>query len=163
MSPEPPAVGLSPESEMKYGRAAPGASAAARHSSNEPVGATNTKSSRTSQNAVASRSAPAATAARSHPVTTVTARSRGWSAHAYPTQIAASSTPAVASTSGTWAYSEAAGSSRVDVCSPGSSTGIGTQALTGRCEPTGRVERTSTRLRTARSLVSIASSCGAIR
>ena len=39
MSPEPPAVGLSPESETKYGFAAPGASAASRHSSNVPVGA----------------------------------------------------------------------------------------------------------------------------
>ncbi len=74
--------------------------------------------------------------------------------------MAASVTPSMASTSSTAAYTLLAGSIRVEVCSPASSTGTGTQALTGRGAPEAR---SSTRLRTARSLVSMWSSWGAIR
>jgi len=66
----------------------------------------------------------------------------------------------MASTSSTAAYTLLAGSMRVEVCSPASSTGTGTHAFTGRGAP---VASSSTRLRTARSLVSMWSSCGAIR
>ncbi len=81
MSPEPPAVGLSPVSLMKYGSWSE-ARASSRMPSKVPVGATKSKSPRAFQKPSARRSAPADTAARSVPVTTTAARLRGSSAQA---------------------------------------------------------------------------------
>ncbi len=80
-SPAPPAVGLSPVSLMKYGRAVE-ARASSRQSARVPVGATNSKSCRASQKPRANSSAPARTWGSDGPVTTTAARLRGSSAQA---------------------------------------------------------------------------------
>ena len=92
VSSAPPAPGLSPESEIQKGRAGE-AIASSRHSSKEPVGATKTKSCRTSHRAVASSRAAASTASGSSPWATIAAWQRGWSAQAKPIQQDTSVTP----------------------------------------------------------------------
>ena len=125
----PPAPGLSPESEMKKGLGP--SSAAARHSSMEATGATNSKRSCTSQKYWPMRSACSLTSSASSPVTTTAPLQRGWSAHAKPIQIAASRMPSIASMGSIILYRDLAGSMRVEVFSPGSRTGTWTRALTG--------------------------------
>src|SRR5690625_4573952 len=117
-SPEPPAPGLSPESLTRYGPARPAArcaSAVSIASSNVPVGAAKSTSSRTRHSATASSSPAAATGPAEDPVTSTVAWQRGSSAQAYPTQMPASVTPSRADTYGIRPYRLRAGSTRVEV------------------------------------------------
>ena len=162
VSSAPPAPGLSPESEIQKGRAVE-ATAWSRHSSKVPVGATNSNSCRFSHTAVASSRAAASTASAASPKATIAALQRGWSAQAKPIQYDTSVTPSRSVSPGIRAYSDLAGSMRVEVFSPGSRIGTCTSALWGRGPPSRTRAAVSARSRIPRSRVSQASMCGAWR
>jgi hypothetical protein len=154
-SPAPPAVGLSPESLMKYGRSRL-PSAVSIHQSASPAAVLKPNCAREFQYEAASSRASRAIARVSVPVTTTAAPQRGSSANAYPIHTDASMIPGRRSIA---ASRPRAGSSRVEAFSPGNNTGTRTHARSGR---TAR-SRHATRFATARRLVSGASSCGDMR